>query len=157
VVAFFGEQVLNEDRTLDRKKISEIVFRKAEKRKKLEGFIHPRIYKEFTKRVKEIAQQGPQAIIQIVVPLLIETNLQHLFHKILVVYAPEEVQIQRLMKRDRITREMALKILSAQMSIEEKKAYADYCLDNSGTIEETKKQVLRVWEEIKEYQKGRKA
>jgi dephospho-CoA kinase len=157
VVAFFGEQVLNEDRTLDRKKISEIVFRDAEKRKKLEGFTHPRIYEEFTKRVKEITQQDPQAIIQIVVPLLIEANLQHLFHKLLVVYVPEEVQIQRLMKRDLITRETALNILSAQMPIEEKKTYSDYCLDNSGTIEETKKQVLRVWEEIKEYEKSRKA
>jgi dephospho-CoA kinase len=157
IVAFFGEQVLNPDKTLDRKKLSEIVFRDAEKRKKLEGFIHPRIYEEFTNRVREIVHQDPQAIIQVVVPLLIEANLQHLFHKLLVVYVPEEVQIQRLVERDRITREMALNILSAQMSIEEKKSYADYLVDNSGPIEETRKQVSMVWKEIKEYQKGRKA
>ena len=157
IVAFFGEQVLQEDRTLDRKKISEIVFQDPEKRKKLEGYIHPRIYEEFTNRVKELTQKDPQVIIQVVVPLLIEANLQHLFHKILVVYVPEETQIQRLMERDRISRETAQSILSAQLSIEEKKAYADYLVDNSGSVEETKKQVLAVWEKIKKFQKEREA
>jgi dephospho-CoA kinase len=88
---------------------------------------------------------------------LIESNLQHLFHKILVVYVPEETQIQRLMERDRISRETAQSILSAQLSIEEKKAYADHLVDNSGSVEETKKQVLAVWEKIKKFQKEREA
>ncbi len=152
IVAFFGEQALNPDKTLDRKNLSEIVFRDLEKRKKLEGFIHPRIYEEFANRVKEIVHRNPQAIIQAVVPLLIEANLQHLFHKLLVVYVPEEVQIQRLMERDHISREMALNILSAQMPIEEKKSYADYLVDNSGDLEETRKQVSRVWKELQRYQ-----
>jgi dephospho-CoA kinase len=156
VVAFFGEQVLNQDRTLERKKISAIVFRDAEKRKKLEGFIHPRIYEEFAKRVKDITQQDPQAIIQVVVPLLIEANLQRLFHKILVAYVPEAIQIQRLMERDRISRKMAQKILSAQLSIEEKRTYADYLVDNSGTLENTKKQVQEVWQNLRQYQEDRK-
>lgn len=156
VVAFFGEQVLKDDQTLDRKKISDIVFRDAEKRKKLEGFIHPRIYEEFTNRVREIVHRNPQAIIQVVVPLLIEANLQHLFHKLLVVYVPKEVQIQRLMERDLITHEMVENILAAQMPIEEKKAYADYVVDNSGSLAETKSAVLKIWEAIKEYQKDRK-
>ena len=155
IVAFFSEQVLQEDRTLDRKKISEIVFQDPEKRKKLEGVIHPRIYEEFANRVKELAQRDPKVIIQVVVPLLIEANLQHLFHKILVVYVPEETQIQRLMERDRISREMAKNILSAQLSIEEKKTYADYLVDNSGSVGETKKQVLAVWAKIKKFQKAR--
>jgi len=157
IVAFFGEQVLQEDRTLNRKKISEIVFQDAEKRKKLEGHIHPRIYEEFINRVKELAKKDPQVIIQVVVPLLIESNLQNLFHKILVVYVPEETQIRRLMERDRISRETAQSILSAQLSIGEKKAYADHLVDNSGSVEETKKQVLAVWEKIKKFQKEREA
>ena len=155
-MAFFGEQVLQENRALDRKKISEIVFQDPEKRKKLEGYIHPRIYGEFTNRVKELTQRNPKVIIEAVVPLLIEANLQHLFHKILVVYVPEEAQIQRLMERDRISRETAKSILSAQLSIEEKKTYADYLVDNSGSIETTKTQVLSVWKKIKEYQAERK-
>jgi dephospho-CoA kinase len=74
-----------------------------------------------------------------------------------VVYVPEETQIQRLMERDRISREMAQSILSAQLSIEEKKAYADHLVDNSGSVEEAKKQVLAVWEKIKKFQKEREA
>jgi dephospho-CoA kinase len=155
IVAFFGEQVLQEGRTLDRKKISEIVFGDPEKRKKLEGFIHPRIYAEFSARVRELTRKDPRAIIQVAVPLLIEANLQSLFHKILVVYVPEEIQIRRLMERDRISREKAESILSAQLSIEEKKSYADYLVDNSGSIEETKKQILGVWGRIREFQKAR--
>ena len=157
IVAFFGEQVLNPDKTLDRKKIADIVFRDAEKRKKLEGYIHPRIYEDFKARVKELTQKDPQAIIQVVVPLLIEANLQHLFHKILVVHVPEEIQIQRLMERDRIPREMAQSILSAQLSIEEKKTYADYVVENSGSPENTKKQAREVWRKLQEYQKNRRA
>jgi dephospho-CoA kinase len=152
IVSYFGEQVLQEDRTLDRKKISEIVFQDSEKRKKLEGYIHPRIYQEFTNRVRELTQRNPKVIVEVVIPLLIEANLQHLFHKIMVVYVPEETQIQRLMERDRIPRETAKSILSAQFSIEEKRSYADYLVDNSGSVEATKKQVLSIWEKVREYQ-----
>jgi len=155
IVAFFGEQVLQEDKTLDRKKLSAIVFRDPEKRKKLEGFIHPRIYAEFAARVRELTQKDPRAVIQAVVPLLIEANLQPLFHKILVVSVPEEAQIRRLMERDGISQETARSILAAQLPLAEKEGYADYLVDNSGSIEETKRQVLAVWEKVKEFRKSR--
>jgi dephospho-CoA kinase len=153
LVAFFGEQVLLDDKTVDRRKLSEIVFRDPEKRKKLEGFIHPRIYEEFSRRVKEYATEDPEVIIQVAVPLLIEVNLQYLFHKILLIYIPAEMQIERLMERDHISREMAAKILSSQLPIEEKRSYADFIVDNSGSLEETKIQVRDIWEKLKEFQK----
>jgi len=153
IVAYFGEQVLQEDKTLDRKKLSEIVFRDLEKRKKLESFIHPGIFGEFTRLVKEFAAQDAGGIIQAVVPLLYEVNLQYLFHKILLVYTPEEIQIERLMKRDGISREMAVNILSSQLPLEEKRSYADFIVDNSGSLEETKKQVQEIWEKLKKFSK----
>jgi len=153
IVAYFGEQILLQDRTLDRKRLSEIVFRDAEKRKKLESFIHPKIYEEFNKLVKEITTQDPNAIIQVVVPLLLEANLQHLFHKILLAYLPQEMQVERLMKRDQISREMALNIIKAQWPIEEKKEYADFIIDNSGSLEETKRQVKEIWEKLQKMRK----
>lgn len=155
IVSFFGEQVLLPDQTLDRKKLSEIVFRDMEKRKKLEGFTHPRIHGEFVRLVKEHTARNPAVIIQVVIPLLIEVNLQYLFHKLLLVYIPRESQIQRLMERDGISREMAQSILAAQLPIDEKRAYADYIIDNSGSLEETKKQVEKVWRKLKEFQKSR--
>jgi dephospho-CoA kinase len=155
IVSFFGEQVLLPDQTLDRKKLSEIVFRDMEKRKKLEGFTHPRIHGEFVRLVKEHTARNPAVIIQVVIPLLIEVNLQYLFHKLLLVYIPQETQILRLMERDGISREMAQSILAAQLPIDEKRAYADYIIDNSGSLEETKKQVQEVWEKLKDFQKSR--
>jgi dephospho-CoA kinase len=135
--------------------LSEIVFRDPEKRKKLESFIHPRIYEEFRRLVKEYAAKDPEVIIQVGVPLLIEVNLQYLFHKILLVYIPAEMQIERLMERDRISREMAINMLSSQLPIEEKRSYADFIVDNSGSLEETRRQVEEVWKKLKEFQKER--
>jgi len=91
----------------------------------------------------------------VAVPLLIEANLQYLFHKLLLVYLPPETQIQRLMERDGISREIAQSILAAQLPIDEKRAYADYIIDNTGSLEETKKQVEEVWQKIREFQKNR--
>jgi dephospho-CoA kinase len=155
IASYFGEQVLLPDKTLDRKKVSEVVFRDPEKRKKLEGIVHPRIYEEFTRLVKEYAARDPQVIIQVVIPLLIEANLQYLFHKLLLVYVPEETQITRLVERDGISREMARNILAAQLPIEEKRPYADFIVDNSGPLEETRKQVEEIWRKLKDFQKNR--
>jgi dephospho-CoA kinase len=157
IVAYFGEQVLLEDRTLDRKKLSEVVFRDTEKRKKLEGFIHPRVFGEFIKLVKELTSKDPDAIIQVDVPLMIEINLQYVFHKILLVYMPETMQVERLMMRDRISEEMARNMIRSQLSIEEKKGYADFIVDNSGTLENTRKQVQKIWGKLKEIQRNRSA
>jgi dephospho-CoA kinase len=157
IVSFFGEQVLLPDKTLDRKRLSEIVFRDAEKRKKLEGFTHPRIHQEFVRLVEEHTARDPKVVIQVVIPLLIEANLQSLFHKLLLVYIPPEKQVQRLMERDAISREMAQSILAAQLPIDEKRAYADYVIDNSGTPENTERQVQKTWEELKKFQASRGA
>jgi len=149
IVACFGERVLKEDRQIDRKKLSHIVFRNTEKRKKLEGFTHPRIMEEADRQADEIVGKNPNAIIQVAVPLLIEINIQHKFHKVLLVYVPRETQIERLMRRDGITREAAESILRAQLPIDEKLKCADFVIHNEGTLEETRRQVEQVWEEMK--------
>jgi dephospho-CoA kinase len=149
IVDYFGRQVLQEDGSLDRKKLSQMVFGDMEKRKKLESFTHPRIFEEFSNQVEEIAAKDPNVIIQVAIPLLIELNLQYRFDKTLLVYIPEEMQIARLMKRDGISREAAEGILKAQLPIDEKLGYADFVIHNEGTLEETRRQVEQVWKEIK--------
>jgi dephospho-CoA kinase len=156
IVSYFGEQVLNEDRTLNREKLRGIVFQDMEKRKKLESFTHPRIGEEFNNRVKEITDKDPNAIIQVVIPLLIETHMQALFHHLLMVYAPEEVQKKRLMERDNLSEEMALNMIHSQIPSDDKKGYCDLVIDNSGSPEETRKQVEELWEKLKELQQQRK-
>ena len=155
IVSYFGEQVLLADKTLDRKKLSEIVFRDPEKRKKLESFTHPRIHQEFVRLVKEHTARDPEVIIQAVIPLLIEAGLQYLFHKLLLVYIPQEDQVRRLMDRDKVSREMAQSILAAQLPIDEKRAYADFIIDNSGSLEDTQKQVKEAWQKLKAFQKNK--
>jgi dephospho-CoA kinase len=152
IVSCFGEQILQEDRTIDRKKLSRIVFQDAEKRKKLEGFTHPRIAMEYLRQSDEIAGRHPDAIIQVAVPLLIEANLQHLFHKILVVYVPRETQIERLTLRDGISREEAERILAAQMPIDEKLRHADFVIRNEGPLEQTRRQVEALWRTLLQLQ-----
>ncbi len=157
IADYFGTQVLQEDGTLDRKKLSEIVFRDMEKRKKLESFIHPRMGQEVLRQVNELAGKDPEAVIQMVVPLMIELNLQYQCHKLLVVYVPQEVQLQRLVERDKITRDQAMAMLKAQLPIEEKLGYADFVIRNDGPLEETRKQVRELWARLKEIQNQRKA
>jgi dephospho-CoA kinase len=156
IVAFFGEQVLRKDKSLDREKIRDIVFRDLEKKKQLESFQHPRINEEFLKLVKHYIGEDTESIIQAIVPLLIEANMQQLFHHVLMVYATEEEQKRRLIERDGLTEEMALNMISSQLSVEEKKGYCDLIIDNSGSLEETRKQVEDLWKKLKKIQKDRK-
>ncbi|MBT3226738.1 MAG: dephospho-CoA kinase [Deltaproteobacteria bacterium] len=156
IVAFFGEQILQEDRSLDRQRLSDIVFNDMVKRKKLESFIHPRIQEKFILQLLEITQKDPEAIVQVVIPLLIELNLQYLFDNLLVVHIPQEMQVKRLSKRDGITEETALNILQSQISIDEKVGYAEYVVHNDKTVAETRKQVEKLWQTLKEAQKAKK-
>ncbi|MGD9138466.1 MAG: dephospho-CoA kinase, partial [Desulfobacterales bacterium] len=156
IVAFFGEQVLHEDQSLDRGKLRDIVFKDMEKKKKLESFQHPRIGEEFIELVKQYAREDPNAIIQVVVPLLIEVNMHPLFHNLLMVYATEAEQKRRLMRRDGASEEMAMSMIRSQLSAEEKKGFCDLIVDNSGSLKETRSQVENIWHKLKQIQRERK-
>ena len=149
VVKFFGTQVCREDGTLDRKKISDIVFKDMEKRKKLEQFTHPRIYEEFFRQLKEIGDEDPAAIVIVDIPLLVELNLMYLFQKIIVVSVSPESQKERLMARDGIDEAEASRIIASQLPVKEKTGFADWVIENDGTKEDTLKQVERLFEELK--------
>ena len=148
IVDYFGRQVLQENGELDRKKLSNIVFGDLEKRKKLESFTHPYIYDEFFKAIEQITQSQPDAVIQVSVPLLIEQNLQFLFDKLLVVYVKPETQARRLAARDDISLADAENIMKSQLPIDEKTGYADFVIENEGSLEETEGQVQAVWDDL---------
>jgi dephospho-CoA kinase len=155
IVAFFGEQVLQPDRTLDRKKLADIAFNDLEKRKKIESFTHPEIFGEFMNELNRITATAADAIILVDIPLLIELNLQYLFHKLLVVHTPEEQQLLRLIARDGISREEAAARLKSQLPIDEKVGYADYVIRNEGSMEETQRQVDDLWANLHQLCKNR--
>ncbi|MBN2333699.1 MAG: dephospho-CoA kinase [Deltaproteobacteria bacterium] len=153
IVDYFGSQVLDEHGALDRKKLSDIVFGDMEKRKKLEGFTHPPIYEEFFKQADAIAAKDPNAIIQVAIPLLVELNLQYLFDQLIVVHVPAATQIERLALRDGITEEAAATILKAQLPIDEKLQFANFVVDNTKDVAETKQQVEDIWHKLTQLQR----
>ena len=152
IVAHFGRQVMGPDGTLDRKRLSDMVFSDPEKRKTLEGMTHPRILDTFMRKVHEMARTHAQGIVQAVIPLLFEVNLIPLVHKILVIYVSPEVQVERLMRRDHISREKAQHILDAQMPIDEKVKQADFIVHNEGAIDQTRDAVKALWQQLKTIQ-----
>jgi len=148
IVEYFGKEILLDNGDIDRKKISGVVFLDDKKRKILEGFTHPAIGEAFVKEVEKAAAEQRNAVILGVVPLLIECRMHEFFHAIALVYVPREKQIERLTKRDGITRDKAITIINAQMPIDEKIGYADFVINNNGTVEETKIQVKGFWDQL---------
>jgi len=156
IVDYFGTAILLKDGFLDRKKLAGLVFKDPGNRRKLESITHPGIRDLFLKRVKEFTKTGSAPIVQAVIPLLFEAGLQELVHKILVVYIPRELQIERLTKRDHISREQAERILKAQLPIEDKLKHADFVIRNEKGLKETQKQVLALWKTLTMEQERRR-
>ncbi len=155
ITNFFGKEILNPDMTINRKILSGIVFNDEFKRERLESFTHPFIWDEFIALTKEAISRDNKAIILAVIPLLIEGGMQDVFQKIILIYSSPEKQIQRLMERDGITKEMAQKILDAQIPIDHKLSYADYIIDNSGAIDRAGRDVNLVWKELMQLQSNK--
>ncbi len=145
IVEHFGDQVLDQDRALDRRRLGEIVFADDAERAVLERLTHPRIRDEFVRDVRAIDDREPGSIIVAVVPLLVESNMQSMFDHVIVVFAPSSLQLDRLMRRDGLSRDAADARLAAQLPIEEKLSVADTVIDNSGSLEHTRRQVEELW------------
>jgi len=145
VVDAFGPDVLAEDGALDRKKLGAIVFANESERKRLESLLHPLIRAEMARQMADWNEREPDALVVVDIPLLYESGLDRLFafEEIIVVYVPKDIQLERLMLRDGLTREEALRRVDAQMPIERKREIADVVIDNSGTLEQTEAQVER--------------
>ena len=148
IVEYFGESILNDDRSLDRAKLGDIVFPDPEERKKLEGFIYPRLFEEYSRRIREIEQNDPDALVLADTPLLFEAHLESMFDKIIVVYATREQQIQRLTERDGLDRDAVLARLDAQMPTDEKLDRADYVIRNCDSIEDVEREVNELFDEL---------
>ena len=148
IVENFGADILQEDKTLDRKKLRKMVFDNPEARKKLEAIIHPKVRALAEERIRELAAAG-HAIIVYEVPLLFEGQLHHWLRPVILVACDTNMQKKRLQERDRLTTMEAQQHIDAQMSLEEKRKLADYIIENNGSLEELEQQVKFVVETIK--------
>jgi dephospho-CoA kinase len=148
IVSWLGDSVLLPDQNLDRAKIAELVFGDPQKLKTLNAIIHPRVGIRILELTREIEQANPGSVIVYDIPLLIEAGMQEMVDLILLVYAPRELQLKRLIERDKLTPGEAELRLVAQMPIDEKKRFAHRIIDNSGSLAETEKQVERFWSDL---------
>lgn len=139
VAAAFGTGVLGADGRLDRRRLREIIFADAGARARLESILHPAIRAEMERQSAAAAKAGPYQVL--VIPLLAEGGRRDHVDRVLVVDAPEEVQVERLMQRDSVTREQALASLQAQARRESRLRLADDIVTNTGLIEDLRAQV----------------
>jgi dephospho-CoA kinase len=150
IAATFGEEILLEDGTLNRKLLGSIIFQDQSKREQLNAIVHPAVRKRMIAKKEKLLQQGYRSIVMDI-PLLFENNLTYLVEKTIVVYTTEDVQLQRLIERNDLTEKEARDRMNSQMNIEEKRELADAVIDNSGSIEESEIQlinILKKWELI---------
>ncbi len=148
IIDYFGTQILDFHGNINRKKLSKLVFNNIKKRKKLEQLTHPFIYENFFNHLKKISNNNPNSIVQVVIPLLIEFNLMSFFDKIIIVYVPCDIQNQRVIIRDNITKQETENILKSQMPIEEKLQFADFIIDNTKDLVRTKNQAENIWNHL---------
>jgi len=144
----FGQEFFRPDGTVRRKQLRRLVFADAEKRSQLNAIVHPEVMKEIDRRSEILSSSVQNGVLLVDVPLLLEVGVANRFDKVVVVYVSERVQINRLQQRDGISEKEAKQALNAQMALSKKVEQADYLIDNSGTLEETRSQVEKVWEAL---------
>ncbi|TAN63961.1 dephospho-CoA kinase [bacterium] len=144
IIREFGKSILNSSGEVDRKALGRIVFADSNKLRTLEEITHPAIRERIREEVVE--RKKTHAVVVVVAPLLFETGLDKEMDKTVVVYANEAEILKRLMKREAIDEAMAKRIISAQLPIEEKKAKADYVIDNNNGIKKTIAAVGKLYE-----------
>jgi len=149
IVKEFGSGVLSPDGQINRKALGAIVFSDYEKLRRLNEITHPGIMREIVLRLSLFGEKYPGELLILDAPLLIEVGLHKTMDRVIVVYADEDKQIERLKKKDNLSDDEALKRIRAQIPLSKKRGYADFVIDNNGNVEETLKQVKDVYLKLK--------
>lgn len=148
IIQYFGREYLGPDGTVDRKKLGAFVFAHPDKRKLLNSITHPRIVARIREKIALKRQEGYTWPIMVDAALIVEEGGYQRFGKLIVVYVDEATQRARIKARDGFSEEEITRRLSSQMPLSKKAKVADYVIDNSGTPQETKRQVKAVHEAL---------
>jgi dephospho-CoA kinase len=143
IVATFGPDILQMNGEIDRAKLGAIVFNNEQERKKLNAIVHPAVRRKMLAEKEELIRSGAKTVV-LDIPLLFESGLTDWVDKVLVVYVDDDVQLRRLMARNSFTEEEAIARIRAQWPLEEKVKRADAVIDNNGTVEQTRRQLLSI-------------
>lgn len=143
VFSTFGKSIRNQDGSLNRRALGNIVFNDDEKLILLNNLTHPKIKQKILSKVEEYKNQG-EKIVVIDAALLIEDDYIPYIQKLILITCREDIQINRIIARDNCTKEEAISRINSQMSQEDKKKFADYIIDNSNSFEELQEKVLEL-------------
>ena len=149
LVGEFGAGILNPDGSLDRAKLGSIVFQDESRRQQLNSILHPFIIQRQDEIMRQWEAETPEAIVVVDAALMIESGGYRRFDKLIVAHCHPEIQLERLMQRDRLSQEEAERRINSQMPQPEKMKYADFLIDTSDGFETTRSQVEAVWQELK--------
>ncbi|WNS74552.1 dephospho-CoA kinase [Bacillus sp. DTU_2020_1000418_1_SI_GHA_SEK_038] len=143
IISHFGEQVLLEDGSIDRGKLGSIIFHDEQQRKRLNSIVHPAVRKRMVWKKEQAIANGENLVI-LDIPLLFESKLTYMVDKTILVFVDEDVQLDRLMKRNQFTKADAMARINSQMPLKEKVQLADAVINNNGTIMETEQQLIEI-------------
>ena len=145
----FGDAVLAADGSLDRAALGSLVFSDADARAELNAIVHPEVLRLYRERLAAIESADPSAIVVYDVPLLVEARSAAEFAEVVVVHAPAEQRVERLVALRGLDRASAQHRVDAQASDDERRAVADVVIDSSGTVENTLQQVDALWQRLR--------
>ena len=145
----FGEEILNTDGTLDRKQLGTLIFADPNQRQRLNNILHPFIIARQDEILNAWEAEDPDGIGIVDAALMIESGGYKRFDKLIVVHCRPEVQLERLMLRDKLSRDEAQRRIESQMPQEEKQKFADYLIDTSDGFEPTRTQTVRVYNQLR--------
>jgi dephospho-CoA kinase len=146
----FGPAIVGPDGQIDREALGKQVFENLHLRRRLEAITHPRVGAEMARQLQHAAQENPQGVIIMDIPLLFETGNPHHLREIIVVFVSEAVQRQRLMRRNSYNLAQAEARIRSQMPLAEKAAKATRIIDNSGPLAQTELQTLAIYRQLAE-------
>jgi dephospho-CoA kinase len=156
IVERFGKESMNEDGSLNRKQLGELVFGNELLRSELNAILHPRIIERQDEILKSWEQIDPNGIGIVDAALMIESGGYKRFDKLIVVHCRPEVQLERLMLRNKLSRDEAQQRIDSQMPQEEKQRYADYLIDTSDGFEPTRQRTIEVYEQLRSLRKNQR-
>lgn len=150
LTAAFGGEYFLADGSLNRPKMAELVFNDKQALNKLDGIIHPAVYRHLQREIAAIRQRDPKQVVIVEAALLIEADYLDLLDELWLVWADDEVRLPRVMTRDGLTREQALSRMRNQLPQAEKAKYAKYILHNNSDEKKLRSELLAVWQKFAE-------
>ncbi len=147
IVDEFGLEVLTADGDLDRPRLAAIVFADSEGRRRLNEIVHPRVRAWMADRQREAAQRGEELVV-LDIPLLYETRGEAGLDAVVLVYAPDEIALERLLAERGMSESDARARIAAQLPIEEKRRRTRFVIENTGSREQLRAELDRVWPEV---------